>query len=237
MLVALGGVADVVLAQGPSGSPASGIDEVEVLGRRQTYRISETSTATKTPTPLIDIPQSLTLIGSGMIRDQAMQSMGDVVRYVPGVQMAQGEGHRDAPIFRGNASTADFFIDGMRDDTQYYRDLYNVEQVEVLKGPSGMIFGRGGSGGLINRVTKQADGMSRQELGATLGSWRCVGVSGQCVLRGLGKLSQLRGAHALGDQPDVHAGAKRYDARDAGLRAVRGRTSDRSRNTLAAAVG
>jgi catecholate siderophore receptor len=172
MLVALGGVADVVLAQGPSGSPASGIDEVEVLGRRQTYRISETSTATKTPTPLIDIPQSLTLIGSGMIRDQAMQSMGDVVRYVPGVQMAQGEGHRDAPIFRGNASTADFFIDGMRDDTQYYRDLYNVEQVEVLKGPSGMIFGRGGSGGLINRVTKQADGMSRQELGATLGSWQ-----------------------------------------------------------------
>jgi catecholate siderophore receptor len=86
--------------------------------------------------------------------------------------MAQGEGHRDAPIFRGNTSTADFFIDGLRDDTQYYRDLYNVEQVEVLKGPSGMIFGRGGSGGLINRVTKQADGMSRQELGATLGSWQ-----------------------------------------------------------------
>ena len=167
MLLALGGTTGVVQAQGPRGAAASDIDQVEVLGRRETYRISETSTATKTPTPLIDIPQSLTLISSGMIRDQAMQNMGDVVRYVPGVQMAQGEGHRDAPIFRGNSSTADFFIDGMRDDTQYYRDLYNVEQVEVLKGPSGMIFGRGGSGGLINRVTKQADGMSRHELGAT----------------------------------------------------------------------
>lgn len=168
MLLALGGAADAALAE---GSAASGIDEIEVIGQRPTYRISETSTATKTPTRLIDIPQSLTLIGSGMIRDQAMQNMGDVVRYVPGVQMAQGEGHRDAPIFRGNTSTADFFVDGMRDDTQYYRDLYNVEQVEVLKGPSGMIFGRGGSGGLINRVTKQADGMNLQEFGATLGSW------------------------------------------------------------------
>src|SRR5690349_7736728 len=165
MLVALGGAADVALAQ---GSGASGIEEIEVLGQRPTYRIAETSTATKTPTPLIDIPQSLTLISSGMIRDQAMQNMGDVVRYVPGVQMAQGEGHRDAPILRGNTSTADFVVDGVRDDTQYYRDLYNVGQVEVLKGPSGMIFGRGGSGGLINRVTKQADGMSRRELGATL---------------------------------------------------------------------
>ena len=76
MLLALGGAADAALAEGPA---ASGIDEIEVIGHRQTYRISETSTATKTPTRLIDIPQSLTLISSGMIRDQAMQNMGDVV--------------------------------------------------------------------------------------------------------------------------------------------------------------
>jgi catecholate siderophore receptor len=186
ILFALSGSA--ALAQGPS---VSGIDEIEVVGERESYRIRETSTVTKTPTPLIDIPQSLTLIGSGMIRDQAMQNMGDVVRYVPGVQMAQGEGHRDAPIFRGNTSTADFFIDGLRDDTQYYRDLYNVEQVEVLKGPSGMIFGRGGSGGLINRVTKQADGMSRQELGATLGSWQNRRLTADFG-RGIGDASAFR---------------------------------------------
>src|SRR3546814_4982503 len=84
-----------------------------------------------------------------------MQGIGDVVRYVPGIGIAQGEGNRDAPIFRGNSSTADFFVDGVRDDLQYFRDLYNIERVEALKGANGMIFGRGGSGGVINRVTKQ----------------------------------------------------------------------------------
>jgi catecholate siderophore receptor len=154
------------------GSSTDGIDRVDVLGERQNaYRVSETSTATKTATPLIDIPQSITMVTAELIRDQSMQNMGDVVRYVPGVQMAQGEGHRDAPILRGNASTADFFINGMRDDVQYYRDLYNVERVEVLKGPSGMIFGRGGTGGIINRVPRQADWTSSHGLGITFGSW------------------------------------------------------------------
>ena len=85
-----------------------------------------------------------------------MQNIGDVVTYVPGVGMAQGEGNRETPVIRGSSSTGDFFLDGMRDDVQYYRDLYNIEQVEVLKGPNGMLFGRGGVGGLINRVSKQA---------------------------------------------------------------------------------
>jgi catecholate siderophore receptor len=72
------------------------------------------------------------------------------------VSMGQGEGHRDAPTIRGNSSTADFFADGVRDDAQYFRDLYNVERVEALKGANAMIFGRGGGGGVINRVTKDA---------------------------------------------------------------------------------
>jgi len=147
------------------------LDEITVIGERQAYQVQSTSTATKTDTPLRDVPQSITVITEKLIDDQAMQSMSDVVRYVPGVQMAQGEGHRDAPILRGNTSTADFFVNGMRDDVQYFRDLYNVERVEVLKGPSGMIFGRGGSGGLINRVTKQADWSDTRELNLTLGSW------------------------------------------------------------------
>jgi catecholate siderophore receptor len=85
-----------------------------------------------------------------------MQSMADVVRYVPGITMAQGEGHRDAPVIRGQTSTADFFVDGVRDDAQYLRDLYNVERVEALKGPNAMIFGRGGGGGVINQVRREA---------------------------------------------------------------------------------
>ena len=70
--------------------------------------------------------------------------------------MNQGEGHRDAVVFRGAMSTADFFVDGVRDDMQYYRPLYNVEQVEILRGPNALLFGRGGSGGIINRVIKKA---------------------------------------------------------------------------------
>lgn len=130
-----------------------------------------TTSATRTDTPLRDVPQSVTVIPRNLIADQTMRSMADVVQYVPGVGMAQGEGHRDAPIFRGNTSTSDFLIDGIRDDTQYLRDLYNVERVEVLKGPNGMMFGRGGVGGVINRVTRQADWMRARELSLQAGSW------------------------------------------------------------------
>jgi catecholate siderophore receptor len=85
--------------------------------------------------------------------------------------MGQGEGHRDAPTIRGNASTADFFVDGVRDDVQYFRDLYNVERVEALKGPNAMIFGRGGGGGVINRVTKEAQWIPTRTLTVEGGSF------------------------------------------------------------------
>ncbi len=151
--------------------PTITLERVEVVGEQHAYQVRRTATATKTDIPLRDLPQSISMVTEELIEDQAMQNMADVIRYVPGVQMAQGEGHRDAPILRGNSSTADFFLNGVRDDVQYFRDLYNVERVEVLKGPSGMIFGRGGAGGLINRVTKQADGSEIKELRLTLGSW------------------------------------------------------------------
>lgn len=130
-----------------------------------------TSSGTRTDTPLRDVPQSISVVGRDLIADQTMRTMADVVNYVPGVGMAQGEGHRDAPIFRGNTSTSDFYVDGLRDDTQYLRDLYNVDRVEVLKGPNGMIFGRGGIGGVINRVTRQANGTSPRELSLQVGSF------------------------------------------------------------------
>jgi catecholate siderophore receptor len=120
------------------------------------YGVHRTSSATRTSTPLRDVPQAVTVVSRELLADQAMQSMADVVRYVPGVTMGQGEGHRDAPTIRGNASTADFFVDGVRDDAQYHRDVYNVERVEALKGSNAMVFGRGGGGGVLNRVTKDA---------------------------------------------------------------------------------
>lgn len=111
--------------------------------------------ALKTPTPIIDVPQSLTIISADEINLRGFTSVGDIIDYIPGVNTSQGEGHRDSVVFRGVRSTADFFIDGMRDDVQYYRPLYNLEQVEVLRGPNALLFGRGGTGGILNRVTKK----------------------------------------------------------------------------------
>jgi catecholate siderophore receptor len=135
------------------------------------YRASRTVSATRTETELLDTPQAVSVVTRQEIEDRAAQSMADVVRYVPGVSFAQGEGNRDAPVFRGNTSTSDFFVDGVRDDVQYFRDLYNIERVEVLRGPNAMIFGRGGAGGLINRVTRQADWTPRRELRLEAGSF------------------------------------------------------------------
>ena len=126
--------------------------------------------ATKTDLPLRDIPQAITVIGREVLDDQAVQNMSDVVRYIPGITMGQGEGHRDAPTIRGNSSTADFFVNGVRDDAQYLRDLYNVERVEALKGSNAMIFGRGGGGGVINRVIKEAEWRDRSAFAYESGS-------------------------------------------------------------------
>ena len=121
-----------------------------------TYAAPRSITATKTNTLLRDVPQQVTVMTQALMQDQSIRSMADAVRYVPGVGVSTGEGNRDALVFRGNRSTGDFFVDGIRDDVEYFRDWYNIERIEVLKGPNGMIFGRGGSGGVINRVTKQA---------------------------------------------------------------------------------
>ena len=153
-------------------STAKTLDKIVVTAaRRRAYTARNSSTAMKTDTPLRDTPQSVTVVTRALIADQGMQSMSDVARYVPGVSMAQGEGHRDAPVMRGNASTADFFVDGARDDVQYLRDLYNAERIEVLKGPNAMIFGRGGGGGVINRVTKEAGWVPVRALTAEGGSF------------------------------------------------------------------
>lgn len=135
------------------------------------YLIAETNTATKTMTPLRDVPQSISVVTQQQIRDQMMMSIADVVRYVPGITAHQGENNRDQVVIRGNSSSADFFVNGVRDDVQYYRDLYNLDRVEALKGPNAMIFGRGGGGGVINRVTKEAGFQPLREINLQGGSF------------------------------------------------------------------
>ena len=137
----------------------------------RSYAPGVTRTATRMSAAPRDIPQSLLTINHQLVRDQAMQNMADVVRYVPGITMGQGEGNRDQPTIRGNSSTADFFVDGVRDDAQYLRDLYNLERVEALKGSNAMVFGRGGGGGVLNRVTKAAQSAKFREVTLEGGSY------------------------------------------------------------------
>ena len=120
------------------------------------YDVAVISSATKTPTPLRDVPQSVTVVTQELVRDQLMSSVASVVAYVPGITAHQGENNRDDVVMRGNRSSADFFLNGVRDDVQYFRDLYNLERIEALKGPNAMIFGRGGGGGVLNRILKEA---------------------------------------------------------------------------------
>ncbi|QZD94669.1 TonB-dependent receptor [Qipengyuania gelatinilytica] len=132
--------------------------DIVVTGERADgYDNEDGSTATKTPTPLIDVPQAVSFITEDQLEDQSIRQLNDALRYIPGVSMESGEGHRDEVFIRGQETTADFYIDGLRDDAQYYRSLYNIERVEVLKGANALIFGRGAGGGAINRVAKRAD--------------------------------------------------------------------------------
>ena len=125
-------------------------EEVEEIIVKGKVLYSDQVNALKTPVPILDVPQSLSIITDEDIRKQGFREIGDIVRYTPGVNTSQGEGHRDSVVFRGVRSTADFYQDGVRDDVQYYRSLYNVEQLEVLRGPNALLFGRGGTGGIIN---------------------------------------------------------------------------------------
>ncbi len=136
------------------------------------YLVGSTNTATRTETPLMDIPQTIQAIPRDLLRDQNAQSLGDTLRNAPGVSVHQGEGNRDEIVIRGVKTKADFFVNGVRDDTEYYRDLYNVEEVDVLQGATAMMFGRAGAGGVVNLLTKQAVRSPIRELTLQVGSWQ-----------------------------------------------------------------
>lgn len=145
-------LAPVALAA-PAFADEAGEPVIVVTGQNDGYRAIDAN-GIKTPTPLIDVPQTVAVLTREQLDDQGIQHLNDALRYVPGVVVAQGEGHRDQIVLRGQSTTADFFLDGLRDDSQYYRPLYNIERVEVLKGANALLFGRGGGGGVINRVSK-----------------------------------------------------------------------------------
>jgi catecholate siderophore receptor len=151
---------------------------IVVTGQRPEYGAKETCTATRTCTDVEDVPQSLSVVSESQIEDQALRSIADVLMYVPGATPGTGEGNRDQITLRGNNTTADFFVNGIRDDVQYFRDLYNAERIEILRGPNAMIFGRGGGGGVVNRVTKRSSFRPYREFavqGDSEGGFRLTG--------------------------------------------------------------
>ena len=115
------------------------------------------SSLSKFPEPLIDIPQSITIVPEKLLEEQAGTTLRDALRNVPGITSTAGEGggaQGDVFTLRGFNARNDTYIDGVRDAGSYFRDSFNFDSVEVLKGPSSTYFGRGSTGGVINQVSK-----------------------------------------------------------------------------------
>jgi catecholate siderophore receptor len=106
--------------------------------------------------PLIDTPQSISVVPQFVMKDEGVSTLRDTLRNVPGISLAAGEAgaQGDNLTIRGFTARNDIFLDGIRDFGSYYRDSFNYEQVEALEGPAGVQFGRGATGGVINQESK-----------------------------------------------------------------------------------
>jgi catecholate siderophore receptor len=203
--------ADPVSDTSAATAAAAAAPEIIVTGQRVEYGVRATTTATKTATDIRNIPQALTIVSESQIEDQQLRSVADLLNFVPGASYGSGEGNRDQIVLRGNSSTADFFADGVRDDVQYFRDFYNVDRVEVLKGPNAMIFGRGGGGGIVNRVLKRPSLSAYRQLTASgdgFGGYRLTGDIDQPLGAGAGL--RLNAMYEDGDSFRHHVDLKRY---------------------------
>jgi len=116
-------------------------------------RVRESSTATRTATPLRYVPQAIDSIKTANVMDYGINDLGTALSGIPNVSNS-ADTRFDSVRIRGFDASNDFYLDGIRDDSQYVRDLHNIERIEVLKGPAAVLYGRGGQGGIVNRVSK-----------------------------------------------------------------------------------
>ncbi|NWD21692.1 TonB-dependent siderophore receptor [Pseudomonas yamanorum] len=116
-------------------------------------RVKETSTATRTATPVRYVPQAIDSVKTDSLRSYGTNDLGQALSGVPNVSSG-ADTRFDSLRIRGFDASNDFYLDGIRDDSQYVRDLHNIERIEVLKGPAAVLYGRGGQGGIVNRVSK-----------------------------------------------------------------------------------
>jgi catecholate siderophore receptor len=155
-----------------AGSEDITLPPVDVRGHGHDYRNRQLDIF-KLPDPVKDTPQSITVVPQEVIREQAVFNLRDVLRNVSGISLAAGEGggaQGDNLTLRGFSARNDLYIDGVRDLGQYARDAFNLESVEVLKGPSAVMFGRGSTGGVINQVSKTPQPTASYIASGTAGS-------------------------------------------------------------------
>jgi catecholate siderophore receptor len=175
---------------------------------RDTYK-TETTSIGKTKQQLRDIPQSITVVNQQLMQDQGAATLKDALRNVPGITFAAGEGGRsgDQVVIRGFSAATDTYRDGMRDIGQYNRDAFNDEKVEVLKGASSMLFGRGSTGGVVNQVSKSPYQGNKLEGDLTIGSNDFQRVSAD--------INQMTGEHSAVrlNLMDTHDGSDRGAAK------------------------
>ncbi|QAU24261.1 TonB-dependent siderophore receptor [Dyella sp. M7H15-1] len=136
------------------------------------YDTDTSTVGAKMPTSLRDIPQSVVVVNRDLLDAQGATSLQDALHNVPGITIGGAEGGQigNNINLRGFTARTDIYLDGFRDPGQYYRDVFDLNAVEVLKGPSSMLFGRGSTGGVINQVTKEPELKSFGQVTATAGS-------------------------------------------------------------------
>ncbi|NER63283.1 TonB-dependent siderophore receptor [Pseudomonas sp. MAFF212427] len=136
---------------------------------RDDPRVEEVTTATRTSTPVRYVPQAIDSIKTSNLQDYATHDLSKALSGIPNVS-SSADTRFDSVRIRGFEASNDFYLDGIRDDSQYIRDLNNIERIEVLKGPAAVLYGRGSQGGIINRVSKTPQAGRRSSIEAQGGS-------------------------------------------------------------------
>ncbi|MDT3715945.1 TonB-dependent siderophore receptor [Pseudomonas soli] len=132
-------------------------------------RVKDVTTATRTSTPARYVPQAIDSVKTRNVLDYGSSNLGKALEGIPNVSSG-ADTRFDSLRIRGFDASNDFYLDGVRDDSQYTRDLHNIERVEVLKGPAAVLYGRGSQGGIVNRVSKAPEHGRRSTIEAQGGS-------------------------------------------------------------------
>ncbi|MFM4826388.1 TonB-dependent receptor [Aeromonas bivalvium] len=143
-------------------------DSITVFGKRSQH--DEVATATRTATPAKLVPQTIDSVSASELTAFGQPTLSEALTGIPGVN-ASGDTRFDGANIRGFSASNDFYLDGFRDDMQYTRDLGNIERVEVLKGPAAVLYGRGSTGGIVNRVSKTPQRGQASSVSARVGSF------------------------------------------------------------------